>query len=175
MYCAAFVSSPGEGRRRLQAICRQRPRRSVICGLIANKAGKPCRKSIEVMDQPRESARIAASMRSRDRFQIRGLRFSSQHSRPRLCWAISSSTSLSIFRARKTACCRAPKTAQPPNCRRTDNSRVFVSSRRKASNELPNDSPLARRDVKVWRPPASTACLASPDSRPRFRPAGRRA
>jgi len=121
MYCAAFVSSPGEGRKLLQAICRQRSHRLLYVGLERKRSAQRCRNSIPVMDQPRENGRIVASMRSRDRLRIRGLRFSSQHSRPRLCWVISSSTSLSIFRARKTACCRAPKIAQPSNCRPTDN------------------------------------------------------
>jgi len=121
MSCAAFASSPGEGRNLLKGDLRQGPRASVICRPIASRDGKPCRKSIPMMSRLQESGRIVTSMRSRDRFPIRCLPFSSLHSPPRSCSVIFSLTSSQIFHARKTACCRAPKIARPPNCRPTDN------------------------------------------------------
>jgi hypothetical protein len=61
MYCAAFVSSPGEGRKPLNVICRQRPHRLLYVGLERKQSAQPCRNSMPVIDQARENGRIVAS------------------------------------------------------------------------------------------------------------------
>jgi len=105
------------------------------------------------------------------------------HCLPRSCWATCSLTSWWIFRARKIACCRTPKTAQPLNCRpavrierrsrggkrqfvHPRRSR-FVNPRRMPANDLVWKRQV-RRYARVSRSPASIACSALQDSRPRF-------